>query len=384
MKANEIAIIRNDKFDFSNILGLPAVYFHYIVACVNESSFYLLVPDEKFDKYSKVFEEGIVFPFSKEKELYELIEDKPTLVKLNNIYIKPTPDLFNKRGRCIKYTIADKEDFKDSLFINSINSVAEPTLEDKESCIILDSEFDLLSLRKWIRRIINCNMMKNGVSFQDIEGVNIGPLVKIEAGVELRNKVTLLGDTYIEKGTILEDDVKIVNSRIGKDNHIYQSFISNAKMGDNNIIRNSYVEDSVVGNRNKIGPFAHLRNQTFVYNETFIGNFVEIKGSQIDEGAKIKHHAYIGDTFVGKNANIGCGVITANFDGIYKHKIHIGERSFIGCNTTLVAPVTVDNDCYIAAGSTITQDVEPGDLAIARSRQINKRGYANAKGLKKA
>lgn len=384
MKTNEIAIIRNDKYDFYNILGLPAVYFHQIVARENGSNFYLLVPDDKYEKYSRVFDEGVVFTFSKEKELYNLIEDAPTLVKLNNIHIKPTPDLFEKQGRCLKYIIASKKSFKDTLFIDAMNSVSEPTLEEKESCIVLDSEFDLLNLRKWIGRIINCKMMRNGVSFQDIDGATIGPLVTIEAGVELRNKVTLLGNIYIEKGSILEDNVKIVNSRIGKDNYIFRTFMSNSTVGDNNIIRTAYVEDSVVGNKNEIGPFVHLRGQTIVSNGALIGNFVEIKGSQVDESAKIKHHAYIGDTFVGKNANIGCGVITANYDGINKHKTYIGERSFIGCNTTLVAPITINKDCYIAAGSTITEDVETGDLAIARTRQVNKKGYAIAKGLKKA
>ena len=130
-----------------------------------------------------------------------------------------------------------------------------------------------------------------------------------------------------------------------------------------------------IGANCKIGPFAHLRDNSVIKADCRIGNFVEVKKSKIGDKSKASHLAYIGDSEIGFDCNFGCGSITVNYDGINKHKTTIGDNVFIGCNTNLVAPVTIHNNSFIACGSTITSDVPENTLAIARSRQLNKIDY---------
>ena len=125
----------------------------------------------------------------------------------------------------------------------------------------------------------------------------------------------------------------------------------------------------------EIGPYAHLRPDTVIGPEVLVGNFAEIKNSVIESGAKVHHHSYLGDSFVGQKANIGAGTVTVNYDGVRKHKTVIEEGAFIGCNANLIAPVRIGKGAYVAAGSTITGDVPDGSLGIARERQTNKEGW---------
>ena len=120
-----------------------------------------------------------------------------------------------------------------------------------------------------------------------------------------------------------------------------------------------------------LGPYVHIRPGTTIGNNVKIGNFVEIKNSSVGEGTKLPHLQYIGDADIGSGVNVGCGTVTCNYDGKKKFRTTIGDNAFIGCNTNLVAPVTVEEGAYIAAGSTITKDVPKGNLAVARSRQTN-------------
>lgn len=139
----------------------------------------------------------------------------------------------------------------------------------------------------------------------------------------------------------------------------------------------SLLEDAQVGSGCQVGPFARLRPETVLEENCKIGNFVEVKKSHFKKGSKANHLAYIGDTEVGESCNIGAGTITCNYDGVNKHKTQIDNRVFVGSNSTLIAPVHLEEGSYIAAGSVITQDVPRNNLAIARGRQENK----NAKPL---
>ena len=134
-------------------------------------------------------------------------------------------------------------------------------------------------------------------------------------------------------------------------------------------------EKSSVGDECDLGPFVHLRPNSFIKNDVHIGNFVEIKNSTIDDGTKVSHLTYVGDSDLGKNINMGCGCVTVNFDGQQKHRTTIGDGSFIGCNTNLISPVHLGKFCYTAAGSTIDKDVPDYSLAIARNHQTNKEGW---------
>ena len=154
------------------------------------------------------------------------------------------------------------------------------------------------------------------------------------------------------------------------------SVIENSIIGDNVVVKSSYIEHSVVGENTSVGPFAHLRPNSIIGQNCKIGNFCEIKNSKIGDGTKISHLAYVGDAEVGKNCNIGCGVIFANYDGKQKHKIVVGDNVFIGSNSNIIAPVTIESNSYICAGTTITDKVEEYDFVIGRCKQQNKKDRA--------
>ena len=148
--------------------------------------------------------------------------------------------------------------------------------------------------------------------------------------------------------------------------------ISGSEIGNDVIIEYSVVRESKVGDNTTIGPFANIRPGNVLGKNIRIGDFVELKKSEIGDGAKISHLAYVGDAQIGENTNIGAGVIIVNYDGFSKYITRIGDNSFIGCNSNLISPVDIGDDAYIAAGSTITLDVPKKALSIARSRQVNK------------
>lgn len=155
-----------------------------------------------------------------------------------------------------------------------------------------------------------------------------------------------------------------------------QSVIKNCIIEKNVQIEASFLEDSQVGENSHIGPFSHLRPNSKIGKNCKIGNFCEIKNSIIGDGTKVSHLAYVGDAVVGKNCNIGCGVIFANYNGRDKNKIVVGNNVFIGSNTNIIAPVTIASDVYICAGSTITKDIESGDFVIGRCRETIKKDRA--------
>ncbi len=210
-----------------------------------------------------------------------------------------------------------------------------------------------------MRGIINVRHMINGVTMIDPQAAYI------DADVEIGR------DTIIYPGCILEG-----NTKIGEGCTITQSSrIVNSVIGDGASIQASLITDSVVGKNVSIGPFVQLRPHSNVEDNCHVGNFVEIKNSNVAKGAKIPHLSYIGDGDVGEKTNIGCGVIFSNYDGVKKHRTVIGQNCFIGCNTNLVPPVNIGDNAFIAAGSTITNDVPAGALGIARARQVNKDGW---------
>lgn len=182
----------------------------------------------------------------------------------------------------------------------------------------------------------------------------------------------------IEKSEIsntakIYDNNLILNSVIEGGVVIFpNSVIINSVIKENTIVYSSYIEDSEIGRDCVVGPFAHIRPNTKIANNVKVGNFVEIKKSEIESGTKISHLTYVGDSIVGKNCNFGCGTITCNYDGKHKHKTIIGNNVFIGSNSNLVAPVEIKDNCFIAAGSTITKDLKENTFAISRVNQREK------------
>ena len=156
--------------------------------------------------------------------------------------------------------------------------------------------------------------------------------------------------------------------------------IENCTLGNDVLIRQSCVlADSTVADGARIGPFAHLRPGCEIGEDAHVGNFVETKKARLGKGAKASHLTYLGDAEIGEGTNIGAGTITCNYDGVNKHLTRIGKDAFVGSDTTLVAPVTVEDGAYIGAGSCITKDVPAGALAVGRGHQVTKEGWAEAR-----
>lgn len=201
------------------------------------------------------------------------------------------------------------------------------------------------------------------------------------AGVTLVDPATTYVDVDVTVGqdTVLYPGVHLEGStRIGVSCHIHAgSRLVNAELGDHVMILNHcVVTDTRVGHHCSIGPFAHLRPESVLGEGARVGNFVELKKTSLGAGAKANHLAYLGDASIGEKSNVGAGTITCNYDGVRKHPTVIGRGAFVGSNSTLVAPLTIGDGSYVAAGSAITEDVPENALAIGRSRQENKAGWA--------
>ena len=218
----------------------------------------------------------------------------------------------------------------------------------------INSRGQLAEMERYYQLIQAHNLMKNGVTLID------------PARFDLRGHLEVGEDVILDVNVILEGNVSIGHGvSIGAN-----CCIKNAVIGDGvSILPNTVIEDAEIGINSKVGPFARLRPETRLAAEVHVGNFVEIKKSQVDIGSKINHLSYIGDSEVGQNVNIGAGTITCNYDGANKHKTIIGDNVFVGSDTQLVAPVKVGAEATIAAGTTITDDVEPTELVISRVKQ---------------
>lgn len=219
------------------------------------------------------------------------------------------------------------------------------------------------------RAAIIKHWMLQGVRFELAQSINVGIDVKIGAGTFIGAGTHLMGNTIIGEECFISPFAIIENSIIDDNATIFS---------------HSVIQDSHVCPQAQVGPFAHLRNNTTIHAQACIGNFVEVKNSIIGCNTKAKHLSFLGDATIGNSVNIGAGTITCNYDGTEKHKTIIQENAFIGSNTTLIAPINIGTNAYLAAGSTITDDVPDQALAIARTQQTNKDGYVSKlKGKKK-
>lgn len=238
---------------------------------------------------------------------------------------------------------------------------------DFEETLGVNSRVQLSEVESIMRKRINKRHMENGVTIIDPNCTYIGEDVQIEKDTIIYPGNVIEGRSIIKEACILYPNSRIVDSIIS----------------ENVTIQSSVILESKIGSNTTIGPFAYIRPETSIGSHARIGDFVEIKKSTIGDNTKVSHLTYIGDAKVGKDCNFGCGTVVVNYDGKDKHKTIIGDNSFIGCNTNLISPVEVEDNTYIAAGSTITERVPKGSLAIARARQVNKKGWVSKKNLKK-
>jgi len=236
---------------------------------------------------------------------------------------------------------------------------------DEEEIYGVNDRIQLAEASAVLRKRINNKLMLEGVTI--IDPCN----TFIDAGVKIGRDTTVYPSAFIEGGTTIG-----TNCVIGPGCRIVDSFI-----GDGTRIDNSVILESKIGNNVQVGPFAYIRPESVIGDKAKIGDFVEIKKSSVGDKTKIPHLAYIGDAEIGSETNIACGVITVNYNGKVKNKTKVGNRCFIGCNVNLVAPVEVKDNAYVAAGSTITENVPEYSLAIAREKQTNKEGWVTKKGI---
>lgn len=231
---------------------------------------------------------------------------------------------------------------------------------DADECRGVNDRAQLADAARLLKKRINTALMLDGVTLLDPDNTYIEAGVSIAQDVTIYPGVTLEGSTVIAEDAILYPGSRISNSNIGKGTKV----------------QNSVILDSAVGDNSTIGPYAYLRPGSVIGNGCRVGDFVEVKNSVIKDGAKVSHLTYIGDGEIGEKTNIGCGVVFVNYDGQKKSRTKVGKNAFIGCNVNLIAPVTVEDGAYVAAGSTVTKDVESDALCVARCRQTVIEGWA--------
>ncbi len=203
-----------------------------------------------------------------------------------------------------------------------------------------------------------------GVRVEDPATCYVEQQVRLAPGCVILPNTVISGNTVIGEGCVLGPNTVIQDCVIGANTTVFSSVLTGATIAD----------------QVTIGPFSYLRPGSRIERRVKIGDFVEIKNSVLGEGTKVSHLTYIGDADVGKGCNFGCGTVVVNYDGQNKHRSKIGDHAFLGCNTNLVSPVEVGTRGYTAAGSTITEHVPEGALAIARAKQENKIGWVDRKG----
>ena len=228
----------------------------------------------------------------------------------------------------------------------------------------VNSRRDLAEVSRLVRNAKNEELLAAGVTLIDPATTYVEADVQVGADTVLHPNVYLEGRTIIGVACEIHAGTRLVN----------------ATVGDRVTIRNyCVITDSTVESDAVLGPFAHLRPGSLVQSEALVGNFVELKKATLGRKSKASHLTYLGDATIGDNVNIGAGTITCNYDGTHKHQTVIGDGAFIGSDSQLIAPVTIGKGAYVAAGSSITDDVPDEALAITRGRQVNKEGWARRK-----
>ena len=232
-------------------------------------------------------------------------------------------------------------------------------ISDNDEIRGINDRVQLNEAEKIMQKRINEYHMRNGVTMRNPESVYI------EDGVEIGNDTEICQNVTIKSGTKIGSDCVIGSG----------SMLNRAVIHDGVDVLSSVILESEVDEGTHVGPFAYIRPNCHVGKEVKVGDFVELKNSNIDDGTKISHLTYIGDSDVGKRVNFGCGTVTCNYDGKKKYRTTIGDDCFVGCNTNFVSPINVGDGVYIATGSTITEDIPENSLSIARARQVNKEGW---------
>ena len=309
---------------------------------------------------------------NKEGNVVQIIEEKDADDKERLIGEVFTGNLCIK-GSLLKNTInkikndnaANEYYLTDLIKINSEEGVKiNASSTDIEEVLGANSKIELELLEDINRKMKAKDLQEQGVTIVDSKRLDIRGNIKAGSDCHIDVNVILEGEIILGDGVEIGPNIYIKDSKIGNNTKI-KAF--------------SFIEDAEIGNNCSLGPYARIREGSEILDEAKIGNFVETKKSIIGKGSKANHFSYLGDSTIGDNTNIGAGAITCNYDGKNKNKTTIGDNSFIGTNSSLVAPVSIGSGSYVAAGSVITKDVPDNTLGISRSKQENKRKPLNKK-----
>lgn len=232
-------------------------------------------------------------------------------------------------------------------------------IRDNEDIMGVNNRYQLSCANAIMKDRIAKKLMLDGVTIIDPNNTYIETSVKIERDVTIYPGCILEGDTTIQEDSVIGPNTRIKDGKIGRG-------VS---------VQNSIVLESSIGEGTSVGPFAYIRPGNKIGKHARIGDFVEMKNSNFGDHSKASHLTYVGDGDVGNNVNLGCGVVFVNYDGKNKNRTYVGDDSFIGCNANLIAPVRINSNSYIAAGTTVTKEVPKDSLAIGRARQENKKGW---------
>ncbi len=246
------------------------------------------------------------------------------------------------------------------LLLEQGHGIAGFVLEEVQQALGINDRVQLARAAGLLRQRINEELMRSGVTLVDPATTYVDVDVQVGPDTVIYPQSILEGQSRVGEGCLLGPGIHVMDSQIG----------------DGVTCRQSVLLESRIGNRAQIGPFAYLRPGSVIEEEAKIGDFVEVKNSTIGRGSKVPHLSYVGDATLEPGVNMGAGSIVVNYDGKKKHRTHIGQGSFIGCNSNLVAPLEIGPGAFIAAGSTITRNVPPGTLALSRSNQEHKEGLA--------
>lgn len=303
----------------------------------------------------------------------KIVEEKDATNEQKNIQ-EINAGMYLVKGTLIKENIekltndnSQKEYYLTDLFelLKKQNKDIATFLIDKQEILGVNSRVQLEEARRIIQDRINLFHMENGVTL-------INP-----SSIYIENDVVIGRDTVIYPQNLITGNTKIgENCIIHSENKILNSIIK-----DDVVIKSSFIEDSFIDEKTTIGPYAHLRPKSKLGKKVKIGNFVEVKNSTMGIGSKASHLSYVGDSDIGNDVNIGCGVVFVNYDGKNKHRSIVKDNAFIGSNSNLVAPVVIEEKGYVATGSTVTEDVPAGALCVARARQVIKANWSYKKGL---
>lgn len=232
-------------------------------------------------------------------------------------------------------------------------------INNAEDIMGVNNRYQLSVTNRIMQSRITKKLMLGGVTIIDPDSTYIEASVKIEKDVTIYPGCILEGDTVVQEDSVIGPYTRIKDGKIGRGVRI----------------QNSVVLESSIGEGTSVGPFAYIRPGNKIGKHARIGDFVEMKNSNFGDNSKASHLTYVGDGDVGSNVNLGCGVIFVNYDGKNKYRTYIGDNSFVGCNANLIAPVRINENTYVAAGTTVTKDVPQDSLAIGRAKQENKEGW---------